>query len=149
MADKGRSDRRAHQAENLVSLDQDILSQRTGNTDIPLSALHRFLPNFLLISIISFTPYFWFYLVQVSFADIFQTVWGNSAILTAAKFIPIGLTALISVMIAGSVPPEKLSLKIRLIGGCILSAGGALIMSFAYNREDYWRLCFPGRSHER
>lgn len=60
--------------------------------------------------------------------------------------MPMGIVALFTVMIVASVPPQKLPLKWRLQAGAIVSAGGVLILAWAYNREDYWRLCFPGRS---
>ncbi|KAL7417957.1 major facilitator superfamily domain-containing protein [Mrakia frigida] len=114
----------------------------------PIDALIKprtwFLPNFFLISIMALTPYFWFYQVQLSFSEIFQTVWGNSAILTAAKFLPMGIVALVTVIGSAAIPPTVFNLRWRLVSGSIVSAGGVLILSFAYNEEDYWRLCFPG-----
>lgn len=75
---------------------------------------------------------------DVSLAD-----FGFSALSTALRFLPLGITALIVNIV---VPPllKPVGPKPLLIASWVAAIAGIVLLSLMYTGDDYWRLCLPG-----
>nr|POE66091.1 drug resistance protein [Quercus suber] len=68
---------------------------------------------------------------------------GFSALSTAVRFLPLGITAIV-VNIVAPIVVKFVSPRPLLIGGWALGLGGVLLLSFIKSPDDYWRFCAPG-----
>jgi len=68
---------------------------------------------------------------------------GASPLLVAARFLPMGFATLVAVAILQKTPLTVVPLRWRLLGGGVLAAVGALMISFAQEHISYWALLFP------
>ncbi|TFK32663.1 major facilitator superfamily domain-containing protein [Crucibulum laeve] len=99
----------------------------------------------------NFTPWFfyawsiyWFLFVsEMQLVQIFNTLWHESALSSAVRCIPMGLTAIIVSPLVGAYAP-RFSRRLLLMGGQIMSAVGVVLFALADTRDKYWSHVVPG-----
>ncbi|KAI1111373.1 aminotriazole resistance protein [Nemania sp. NC0429] len=112
-------------------------------------AAHPLLPHYLWSDVIkisgctlaALTYAVWVgvnYLLTIELQD-----FGFSALSTALRFLPLGITALIVNIV---VPPllKPVGPKPLLIASWVSAIAGIVLLSLMYTENDYWRLCLPG-----
>lgn len=104
-------------------------------------------PNIFPLLIQASAIFMWMATAQLRLATYFQTALGDSAILAAAKLLPMGITAVIVGTLTQAAPwlitrPRY----VQPIASALCFAGSML---FAYSGgghgNDYWRFLFPGQ----
>ena len=68
---------------------------------------------------------------------------GFTALQTAVRFLPLGVTAFLVNMIVPHLLGPIVSQRL-LVVAWVLGVVGVLLLSFTESRSDYWRFCFPG-----
>lgn len=101
------------------------------------------IPNFALLAVLALVPYFWWFVFQVVFSELFQREWGIGSIMTAVRFLPNGIAGGAVIMLNGWLP-ARFTLKWRIIVGALGATAGGLLLSFASSRHFYFPLIFPG-----
>lgn len=101
------------------------------------------LKNFALLVVLSLVPYFWWFLNQVVFSDLFQKEWGTSAIMVAVYLLVNGIAGGVVIIFNGLLP-DRFTLKWRIVVGSVGATIGTLLLAFASEKRLYWPLIFPG-----
>ncbi|KAK4688624.1 hypothetical protein P7C73_g1488, partial [Tremellales sp. Uapishka_1] len=103
-------------------------------------------PNIFPLIIQASAGFLWFATAQLRIATYFQDALGNSAILTAVKILPMGITAL---FVGGGIQAfPKLITRPRYVQpvSSALCFAGSMLFAFSGggHGKDYWRYMFPG-----
>ncbi|KAJ9114008.1 hypothetical protein QFC22_005826 [Naganishia vaughanmartiniae] len=105
------------------------------------------LPNLVLLCFMAMTPYLWWGTISLSLANYYQIVSHHSAILAAARIIPIGIAGLVGGTLVQYMPALLSRPKWTIIGGifiAIVPATVLLILGDGGHGNDYWKYMFPG-----
>lgn len=70
-------------------------------------------------------------------------LFGATPLLVAARFMPMGVSAIVGVGLTQAIPFHVYPLRLRLIVGALLGSSAALMISFAPETMNYWALLFP------
>ncbi|WWC72441.1 uncharacterized protein I206_106403 [Kwoniella pini CBS 10737] len=104
-------------------------------------------PNIFPLILQASAIFMWFACAQLRIATYFQEALGNSAILTAVKLLPMGITALFVGSSTQALP--WLITKPRFVQPVASALCFAGSMLFAFSKggsgKDYWRFMFPGQ----
>lgn len=101
-----------------------------------------FFPNFAILVGTALIPYFWWLCVFLVYSPLWQEVYGWSTIMTAVRFLPLGIFAFVVAMFATSLPKYAHPRWIILIG-LILVWIATILLPFADRKSRYWSLNFP------
>jgi MFS family permease len=105
------------------------------------------LPNLILLCFMAMTPYLWWGTVSLSLANYYQVVLHHSAILAAARILPIGVAGLIGGMLPQFFPVLLSRPKWTVIGGTFIAIVPALVLLIlgdGGHGNDYWKYMFTG-----
>ena len=104
-------------------------------------------PNIFPLMLQASAIFMWFATAQLRIATYFQDALGNSAILSAVKLLPMGVTAL--VVGVGSQAAPKLITRPRYVQpvSSVLCFAGSMLFAFSNGGggKDYWKFMFPGQ----
>ncbi|KIJ40339.1 hypothetical protein M422DRAFT_173980 [Sphaerobolus stellatus SS14] len=99
---------------------------------------HNFLPLFLYC----WSIYWYLNGVEVQLIEIFQDLWGWSALSSALHCIPIGVVGGIGTNIAGAIA-NYFPRRVLLIGGQVLMAVSVVLYALADTPDKYWSHVLP------
>ncbi|KAJ9092363.1 hypothetical protein QFC21_006864 [Naganishia friedmannii] len=100
------------------------------------------LPNLILLCFMAMTPYLWWGTVSLALANYYQIVSHHSAILAAARILPIGIAGLVGGTLVQYVPTMLSRPKWTVIVGvfmAIVPATVLLILADGGHGNDYWK----------
>lgn len=104
-------------------------------------------PNIFPLILQASSIFMWFATAQLRIATYFQVALGNSAILSAVKLLPMGITALF--VGVGSQAMPWLITRPRFVQpvASALCFAGSMLFAFSGggHGSDYWRFMFPGQ----
>lgn len=100
--------------------------------------------NVMVLTVVSLVPYFWWYGVQYNYANVMQSHWNVSSIMTAVHFLPISIGGGIIFVAIGYLPPSKFPLKIRMVVGALIGTAGTVLLIFGDRQSRYWQLVATG-----
>ncbi|KZO93085.1 MFS general substrate transporter [Calocera viscosa TUFC12733] len=110
--------------------------------DAALPPAMWFYPNFAVLFAVAILPFAWWVASFISFTELWQGPYGLTAVETAIRFLPLGVsTGLIITLLA--ILPEAKHPKRHILGGFVLLITGSLLLPFARGLENYWRFLFP------
>ncbi|TFK33520.1 major facilitator superfamily domain-containing protein [Crucibulum laeve] len=99
--------------------------------------------NFTPLFFYAWSIYWSIFVSEMQLVEIFSTLWHESALLSAVRCIPMGLTAVIASPLVGTYAP-RLSRRFLLVGGQIISVAGVVLFALADTRDKYWSHIVPG-----
>ncbi|TFK50409.1 MFS general substrate transporter [Heliocybe sulcata] len=102
-----------------------------------------FYENFSIIVASALIPFMWWGVVQMLFSWYWQEVYGWSTIMTAVRFLPVGLMSF-PVVIATNILQKLLPLKYVTLIGQALCLTGTALLAFGNSPHRYWSYVFPG-----
>lgn len=118
--------------------------QPEGYSVLPKDIWHY--PNIITLMLLASSSPLWFSTYQLRCAVYFQAALGDSAILTAAKLVPMGVMAVAAGLICQPFP--QLIMKPRIVQpvACALAFAGTMLLAFSGggHGRDYWKYIFPG-----
>jgi nitrate/nitrite transporter NarK len=100
-----------------------------------------FYPNFGLLFAVALMPYFWWTTVFTVFTILWQNVYHWSAIMTAVRFIPIGVFAFAMSFTGGLA--RRISPKWIILSAQLAVIVATILLAFADSEEHYWPFAFP------
>ncbi|KXN92650.1 hypothetical protein AN958_00898 [Leucoagaricus sp. SymC.cos] len=100
------------------------------------------LPTFTPLFFIVLSEYAYMNVTMYQMSNVFQSVWGVTALNAAVRTIPFGLTGLVTTTAMGFITPHVAPRWI-LTGGQLLVLGGAILLTFAETKDKYWPIVFP------
>lgn len=103
-------------------------------------------PNIIILMFLASTSPMWFSTYQLRCAVYFQSALGDSAILTAAKLVPMGAVSVLAGILCQPFP--QLIMKPRIVQpvSCALAFTGTMLLAFSGGGwgVNYWKFIFPG-----
>ncbi|KAF8151209.1 major facilitator superfamily domain-containing protein [Mycena galopus ATCC 62051] len=99
--------------------------------------------NFGILASCGLLPFFWWGIIYLEFAWLWQQVYGWSSIVTMVHFLPVCLMGTLCVGVA-EVLQKVLRLKYNILLGLALAIGGTALLPLANSEHNYWRFTFPG-----
>jgi hypothetical protein len=103
-------------------------------------------PNIFPLMIVALVCFGWFAVIQLRIATYFQDVLGYSAILTAARIVPMGITALFAGAVSQAVPTLITRPRWTVFFCSFLGFAGSILFIYSYGGvgTDYWKFIFTG-----
>lgn len=103
-------------------------------------------PNIFPLMLLATCCFLWFATFQLRTATWFQEALHDSAILSAVKLLPMGITALIVGGITQAIPALFLRPRWIIPISTALAFTGSMLLAFSNggHGKDYWRFIFPG-----
>lgn len=102
-----------------------------------------FYPNFSVLFAVSLYPYLWWTTTFFLFSEYWQAVYHWSPLLSAAKSLPLGVAAGITIFVLIPILSKFFQLRTIILIGCILLIPSNILMAFAHTRDRYWSYNFP------
>ncbi|KAG8772074.1 hypothetical protein FRC12_003256 [Ceratobasidium sp. 428] len=99
-----------------------------------------FYPNFAVLFAVALMPYFWWIQIYLSLSPYWQDYLGWSSIISAVKFLPLGVVAGPIMLNAGRISQLGRP-KLMILGGLTCALIASLMFPFSARR--YWQLDFP------
>ncbi|XP_006458909.1 hypothetical protein AGABI2DRAFT_217721 [Agaricus bisporus var. bisporus H97] len=99
--------------------------------------------NFAIIAGCATMPIMWWATVQLLYSWIWQNVYGWSPIMTAVRFLPLGVLGFIMSPLTTSLQ-QRFSNKWILLVGHLLALIGTALFPFGDSPQHYWRFVFVG-----
>ncbi|KAF8995169.1 major facilitator superfamily domain-containing protein [Cyathus striatus] len=99
--------------------------------------------NFTPMFFYAWSIYWYVFVVEMQLVEIFNTLWGDSALIAAVRCVPMGLSAGISTPLASYVT-TKVPRRIVLIGGQVLALISVILFALADTKDKYWSHVVPG-----
>ncbi|KAJ3993679.1 major facilitator superfamily domain-containing protein, partial [Lentinula boryana] len=99
--------------------------------------------NIVVVLTMALLPYMWWGSVQSLLSWYWQEIFGWSPIITAVHFLPIGISAIPSAVLADQLR-LKYGFKWLLACGNLLATIGSILLPFGSSHSAYWPIIFPG-----
>ncbi|TFK32285.1 major facilitator superfamily domain-containing protein [Crucibulum laeve] len=99
--------------------------------------------NFTPLFFYAWSIYWFIFVTEMQLVEIFSTLWHESALSSAVRCVPMGLTAIIVSPLVGAYAP-RFSRRLLLMSGEIMSAVGVILFALADTRDKYWSHVVPG-----
>ncbi|TFK37329.1 major facilitator superfamily domain-containing protein [Crucibulum laeve] len=99
--------------------------------------------NFTPLFFYAWSIYWFVFVTEMQLVEIFGTLWHESALSSAVRCVPMGLTAIIVSPLVGAYAP-RFSRRLLLMSGQIMSAIGVILFALADTRDKYWSHIVPG-----
>ncbi|KDQ19194.1 hypothetical protein BOTBODRAFT_486258 [Botryobasidium botryosum FD-172 SS1] len=101
-----------------------------------------FYPNLGILFGVALFPFSWFVTLFLLLPPIWQGQYHWSAIMTAVRFLPLGVGATVAAVFAGYLPFYFRSKHI-ILAGLILDIVAGVLLPFATSESRYWPITFP------
>lgn len=115
---------------------------RIPEQDAALPPSLWFYPNFAVLFGLALLPFGWWVASFLAFTELWQGPYGISTIETGIRFLPMGITTGIVIMLLVIFPTPKKVKRIILVG-LALVIPSTILLPFARGMENYWRLLVP------
>lgn len=100
------------------------------------------LPNFTILIVAALLPFCWWLCVFLVYSPLWQEIYRWNAIMTAVRFLPIGIVAFPVAMIT-PVLPKYVHPRWIILSGLVLTFIGTMLYPFADRQSRYWGYNFP------
>ncbi|KAH8119334.1 major facilitator superfamily domain-containing protein [Phellopilus nigrolimitatus] len=118
-----------------------LIERKVNDPAVPPSTW--FIPNVIPLFIYSLGIYWFLYGTELQLVEIFQDLFGWSALKASVHCIPIGVAGGITSYLFGTYGP-RFSRRISLPVGQLLMGVGSVLFALADTPEKYWSHVFPG-----
>ncbi|KAF8991548.1 major facilitator superfamily domain-containing protein [Cyathus striatus] len=99
--------------------------------------------NFTPMFFYSWSVYWFFFVIESQLVEIFSTLWHNSALISAVRCVPIGLSAAVGTPVAAYIT-TKVPRRIVLVAGQVMCLVSVVLFALADTPNKYWSHIVPG-----